>query len=88
MVGPEFDIHALHERVDAELPDYARPIFIRLQPQIEVTGTFKYRKMDLVADGFDPDRVRGPLYYKSPNKGYVKLSKPTYAKIVSGAARI
>ena len=88
VVGADFDIHTLHERVDAELPDYARPIFIRLQPQIEVTGTFKYRKMDLVADGFDPDRVRGPLYYKSPNKGYVKLTKPTYAKIVSGAARI
>ncbi len=88
VVGPDFDVASLHERLEGELPDYAQPIFIRLQPEIETTGTFKYRKVDLVNDGFDPDRIRGPLYYRSPNKGYVKLSKPTYAKIVSGAARL
>ena len=88
VAGPEFDIKTLHEKLEGELPDYAQPVFIRMQPEMEVTGTFKYRKMDLVADGFDPDRIRGPLYYKSLNKGYVKMSKPTYAKIVSGGVRL
>ena len=88
VAGPEFDIKTLHEKLEGELPDYAQPVFIRMQPEMEVTGTFKYRKMDLVADGFNPDRIHGPLYYKSLNKGYVKLTKPTYAKIVSGGVRL
>ena len=88
VAGADFDVRFLKGRLDAELPPYARPQFIRLQPDIETTGTFKYRKVDLVTDGFDPDKIRGPLYYRSPTKGYVKLSKPTYAKIVSGAVRL
>ena len=54
VVGPEFDLKALEAHVDAQLPAYARPVFVRLLPQIETTGTFKYRKLDLVAEGFDP----------------------------------
>ena len=88
VVGPDFDVKALKDKLDAELPDYAQPLFIRLQAAIETTGTFKYRKMDMVADGFDPERVREPLYYRHPEKGYVKLSKATYAKIVSGEVRL
>ena len=88
VAGPDFDIKGLKAVLDAELPAYAQPVFIRLQPDIETTGTFKYRKMDLVEEGFDPERINGPLYYRDPTRGYVKLSKPTYAKIVSGAARL
>ena len=88
VVGPEFDIAALAAAVDAELPAFARPVFIRLQPEIEITGTFKYRKMDLVAEGFDPTRIRQPLFYRDPAKGYVKLTKAGFGKIMSGGARL
>jgi fatty-acyl-CoA synthase len=88
VAGPEFDVALLKDQLDAELPAYAQPMFVRLQSDIETTGTFKYRKIDLVADGFNPDRIDGQLYYRSPSKGYVKLGKPTYAKIVSGAVRL
>jgi fatty-acyl-CoA synthase len=88
VVGQDFEIKALKHKLDAELPDYAQPLFIRLQAAIETTGTFKYRKMDMVADGFDPERVREPLYYRQPEKGYLKLSKATYAKILSGEVRL
>ena len=36
------------------LPAYARPVFLRLQGEVETTGTLKYRKVDLVKEGFDP----------------------------------
>ena len=88
VAGPEFQIKELKARLDAELPDYAQPMFIRLQPAIETTGTFKYRKLDLAAEGFDPEQVREPLYYRSPEKGYVKLTKATYAKIIAGEVRL
>jgi fatty-acyl-CoA synthase len=88
VVGPEFDIAGLAALADAELPAFARPVFIRLQPEIEVTGTFKYRKMDLVSEGFDPTKIRQPLFYKDPAKGYVKLTKAGFGKILSGAVRV
>ena len=88
VTGPDFDMKALMGELNSELPVYAQPLFLRLQPRIETTGTFKYRKMDLVAEGFDPDLVKVPLYYRHPNKGYVKLSRPVHAKILSGELRL
>ena len=35
--------------VAAHLPAYARPVFLRLVPALDLTGTFKPRKQDLVA---------------------------------------
>jgi len=88
VVEPAFDIAALAAHVDAELPAYARPLFVRLQPQIEITGTFKYRKMDLVEEGFDPSVIKQPLYLHDPAKGYLKLTKAQHEKIVTGALRL
>ena len=57
-------------------------------PQMETTGTFKQRKVDLVAEGFDPAKIKAPLYFRDPDKGYVKITRPMYAKINSGGFRI
>jgi len=88
VVGPEFEIEKLAEYVDRELPVYARPIFVRLQPEIETTGTFKYRKIDLVKEGFDPANTKDPLYFRDPAKGYVKLTKAVHTKILAGGYRL
>ena len=88
VVGADFDIKTLKDKLDAELPDYAQPMFVRLQGEIETTGTFKYRKLDLVAEGFDPDRIKGPLYYRNHQKGYLKITKPAYDKILTGEQRL
>ena len=88
VTGEGFDIKKLAEQVDAEMPSYARPVFIRLQPEIEVTGTFKYRKMDLVEEGFDPAQVKQPVYVRDPAKGYVKVTKAVFEKIMTGAMRL
>jgi fatty-acyl-CoA synthase len=88
VVGPQFDITAFAAAADAGLAAYARPVFVRLQPEIETTGTFKYRKLDLVAEGFDPSVIRQPLYVRDPAKGYVKLTKAVFARIQSGGLRL
>ena len=88
LADQEFEVDALADYVDRELPAYARPIFVRLQPEIETTGTFKYRKIDLVQEGFDPARIKDPLYFRDPAKGYVKITKALYAKIESGAFKL
>jgi fatty-acyl-CoA synthase len=88
VVGEDFDIAAFQAYVDETLATFARPMFLRIEPQIETTGTFKHRKLDLVRDGFDPTRVKAPLYVRLPTKGYVRLKPALYRKIAAGETRI
>jgi fatty-acyl-CoA synthase len=88
VVAPGFDIAALAEQLGRDLPAYAQPVFIRILPAIQTTGTFKYRKMDLVADGFDPGKVRDPLFYRDPAKGYQKLTKAVFTRIQAGSVKL
>ena len=64
----DVDFAGLHAALSAKLPSYAVPIFIRVQPEAETTGTFKYRKVELVADGFDPDKVDEPIWMLDPEE--------------------
>ena len=88
VVGPEFDIKTFGESVAHDLPSYAQPLFVRILPAIETTGTFKARKMDLIADGFDPGKIKGPLYFHDAKRGYVKVTKGVYEKILGGAVKV
>lgn len=86
--GDAFSLPGLRAFLAQELPSYARPLFVRIQPAIETTGTFKYRKVDLVRDGFDPAKVEHPLYFDDPDsESYVGLTDELYAKIQSGGIR-
>jgi fatty-acyl-CoA synthase len=87
VTAPGFDLRTFGDRVSKDLPPYAQPLFLRLLPAIETTGTFKYRKLDLVADGFDPAKVKD-LYFRDPDKGFVPLTQPLYEQILSGDMRV
>jgi len=85
----EIDIDALAKHVTAELPAYARPLIIRMLPKMEITGTFKHRKVDLVKEGFDPSAMDDPLYfYDDLARTYVPLDSDLYGKIHSGSMRL
>ena len=88
MVSEEFDLKVFADYVVQALPSYAQPVFLRLLPAIATTGTFKYRKVDLVKDGFDPGTIKDKVFYKTPAKGYVRLTRPTYAKILDEGVRL
>jgi fatty-acyl-CoA synthase len=88
VVAPEFDVKALGAHVARELPAYAQPLFVRILPAMDTTGTFKVRKMDLVADGYDPAKVKGPLFLHDPKRGYVKVTKALYEKIGAGLIQV
>jgi fatty-acyl-CoA synthase len=87
VVDKDFDIKAFGDFVARKLAPYAQPVFVRLLPQIAVTGTFKYRKLDLVAQGFDPSTVKDPLYMRGTD-GYETLTGPLFETIVAGEARL
>ena len=83
------DLKALSRHLDERLPAYAKPLFLRLTSQIETTGTFKLKKMDLVEEGFDPRRIADPVYVLSANDGcYVELDVPTFEAIARGDVRL
>jgi fatty-acyl-CoA synthase len=88
VVGPEFDIKVFGDGVAHELPPYAQPLFVRILPSLDITGTFKTRKMDLIADGYDPGKIKTPIYFHDPKKGYVKVTKGVFDKIAAGSVKL
>jgi fatty-acyl-CoA synthase len=45
------------------LPEYARPVFLRLCDEVDVTPIFKQKKINLVKEGFDPAASDDPIYF-------------------------
>ncbi len=89
VVDGVFDGGGLAHALAGRLPHYARPVFLRLQPQIEVTGTFKQRKVELVKEGFDPAALPDPLFWLNPLSGvYERLTPERYAQIVEDRVKL
>ncbi|WP_395649723.1 long-chain-acyl-CoA synthetase [Brevundimonas sp.] len=86
--GSRFNATSFNAYAAEHLPAYARPVFVRIAKTLETTGTFKYRKVDLVTDGFDPAKVDGSVYVRGGKAGYQKLTPAGYEEIISGAFRL
>ena len=85
----EPDLAALREHIDAELPHYARPVFLRLSRDSETTSTFKFKKTNLVKAGYDPDRISDPVYFANPQTGaFERVDADVFAKIGTGDIRL
>ena len=84
----EFDLEAFTRLVDAELPAYARPVFIRLQQNLETTGTFKLVKTQLREQSYHPDQVEGDIVFVRPANGsaYQRLDESIYERLCQGTA--
>jgi fatty-acyl-CoA synthase len=88
VIEPGFDVASLAGKLFGNLAPFARPVFLRIQPELETTGTFKLRKLDLVKEGFDPRRLDDPLYWLDPNReSYVRLTAGQYDEIVAGRVK-
>ena len=83
-----FGAQAFADWVGQELPAYAQPVFVRILKSADTTGTFKYRKTDLIAEGFDPALAGSGLYVRGGRAGYQKLTPATHAAILEGTFRL
>ena len=89
VVNDEFKLEQLYEYLTEQLPAYSVPVFIRISPEIEKTGTFKYKKTDLVKDGYDPLKIKDPIYFASGDeKKYLNLDQDSFNKINSREIRV
>jgi fatty-acyl-CoA synthase len=85
----DLDLAGLREHLADRLPPYARPLFLRVGKQAEVTGTFKYSKTELLRQGYDPAAGPDPLYFDHPETGgFVRLDGDLYDRIQSGGIRL
>lgn len=86
---PDLDLHAFREHLITRLPSYARPLFLRVRDNIEVTGTFKYSKTDLVRQGYDPVSTADVIYFDNPeSQSLIRLDKALYDRIQVGQIRL
>jgi citronellyl-CoA synthetase len=85
LAGASIDWKKFASYVNANLPVYARPYFVRVRREKDATSSFKQLKTALQKEGFDPKAVRDPLYFLDPRKkAYVKLTPGLYGEIQSG----
>ena len=86
--GEGLDGAALAGHLRALLPAYAVPLFLRLRAEQETTATFKYRKVELKREGFDPARIGEPLYVLlDAPRGYEPLTPEIFERIAQGELR-
>jgi len=81
----ELDLKAFREHLIARLPDYARPLFLRIGPGFEVTSTFKYTKINLARQGYDPAATTDAIYFNDPEHAtFIRVNEAIYHRIQTG----
>lgn len=86
-----FDFAALAQHARNVLPGYAVPLFLRVTPALEYTGTLKMQKGRLKREGADPDKVTGgdKLYWLPVGGGsYVPLERNDWEAIREKSVRL
>lgn len=77
---------ALARALYTQLPRYAVPLFLRLRDDHAVTATFKYSKVVLKREGYDPTVVHDALYVLTPG-GYMPMTGELWQALSAGTHR-
>ena len=60
-----------------------------MRQDLEVTGTFKYSRTDLVKEGFDPSASPDALYFNDPeSESFRRLDAALFESIRAGQFRL
>lgn len=85
--GASFDAEGVSQLVQKDLAAYARPVFIRILQEQQLTGTFKLQKGDLREGAYHPAKVTDDLYVWKPGaSAYERMDQEFYEKIMAGEA--
>ena len=84
----ELDLAEFRQHLMNRLPPYARPLFLRIRKNMDLTGTFKYSKTDLARQGFNPAASDDAVYFNNLESGaFTPLDQQLYERIQMGAIR-
>ncbi len=83
------NLTALRDHLAQQLPEYARPVFLRISKNNDVTTTFKQKKINLLKEGFDPTLTTDPIYFNDPQrKAFVRVDPELYDRIKNAEVRL
>ncbi len=75
------------EHINKRMPPHARPIFLRIFKRVD-PFEFRIIKHKLQQEGFNPQRIKEPLYFLDPGKdAYVPLNLEIYDDIIQHRIR-
>jgi fatty-acyl-CoA synthase len=84
----ELDLPKLRYHLISRLPPYARPLFLRVRKNMDLTGTFKYSKTELVRQGFNPMASDDIVYLDDLEAAkFARLDQEMYERIQTGSIR-
>jgi acyl-CoA synthetase (AMP-forming)/AMP-acid ligase II len=87
-----FDWGAFSRFAVEQLPRYAVPIFVRITPEIQTTGTMKMQKGKMRGEGCDVEKVEATgdrLFWLKPGGDvYVPFGKEDYERVKEGGAKL
>ena len=83
------NLTALRDHLAQQLPEYARPVFLRIRKNNDVTTTFKQKKINLLKEGFDPALTTDPIYFNDPQRNaFVRVDPELYDRIKNAEVRL
>ncbi|XP_008286762.1 long-chain fatty acid transport protein 1-like [Stegastes partitus] len=83
--GGQLDLDVFLIAVQKALPSYARPVFLRIMPSVDTTGTFKIQKTRLQKEGYKPQDTSEKIYFLNSRAGcYEAVTDELYKAIMEG----
>jgi fatty-acyl-CoA synthase len=87
--GHSFSLDAFHKYLNESLPEYARPLFLRLCDRIETTATFKSKARELKGDGYDLSVINDSIFFNDRlRQRFVRLNAALFESIQDGIIRL
>jgi len=81
----DFDMVKFRRHLAVRLPEYARPLFLRIRQELEMTATFKPKKQDLSREGYDPAVTADAIYFNDRiSQSFVRVDAILYERIQIG----
>jgi fatty-acyl-CoA synthase len=81
----DLDLKAFRAHLIIRLPHYARPLFLRIAAEMEMTSTLKFTKTGLVQNGYNPAATKAGIYFNHPeHDAFVQLDEAIYNRIQTG----
>jgi fatty-acyl-CoA synthase len=85
----DFDMITFRQHLALRLPEYARPLFLRIRQEIEMTPTFKPKKQDLSRESYDPAVTADAIYFNDRiSQSFVRVDAILYERIQTGNVRL
>ena len=76
------DLENFYESLSSSLRSFAQTLFLLIKKEIEITGTFKHRKVELVKEGYNPKEIKEPMYFcDHKTQTYLPLDQELFEKI-------